>query len=296
MANQPKPTTFIDPFVDFAFKRIFGSEESKPMLTGLLNQLLDGRKHIVSIEYSKNEHPGEINEEGSAIFDVHCTDADGSTFIIEIQRGYQENIVDRAMFYVSRAASEQCPKGNRKKWAYRLTDIYLIAFLEDFRMPESNPNEYIQDISWAHRRSGKIFSDRMNMIFIEMLNFVKEPEDLVSDLDKWLYALKHLTEFKTRPEYLNGPEFEQLFNLAKYTNLNREERAMYNRNMKYKWDNENVMDYAVKTARREGMEQGLNEGLHKKAVEMASKLKAKEMSFSEIAELTGLSANEIKEL
>ncbi len=31
MANQPKTTTFIDPFVDFAFKRIFASEESKAM-------------------------------------------------------------------------------------------------------------------------------------------------------------------------------------------------------------------------------------------------------------------------
>ena len=57
-----------------------------------------------------------------------------------------------------------------------------------------------------------------------MLSFVKKPGDLDTELDKWLYALKHLTEFEKRPAYLSGPEFDQLFNLAKYANLTKEEQ------------------------------------------------------------------------
>ena len=41
--------------------------------------------------------PGEIVEEGGAVFDAFCTDADGSKFIIEIQRGYQEHFKERAL-------------------------------------------------------------------------------------------------------------------------------------------------------------------------------------------------------
>lgn len=86
----PSPTIFIDAFVDFAFKPLFSTEESKPILIGLLNHLFKGRKYITEIVYGKNEHHGENAEEGGAVFDVCCTDVDGSNFIIEIQRGYQE--------------------------------------------------------------------------------------------------------------------------------------------------------------------------------------------------------------
>jgi hypothetical protein len=90
MTEQPKPTTYIDAFVDFSFKRLFATEESKPILIGFLNHIFKGRKYIIAIEYGKNEFQGEIAEEGGAIFDITCTEVDGSKFIIEIQRGYQK--------------------------------------------------------------------------------------------------------------------------------------------------------------------------------------------------------------
>nr|WP_317126429.1 PD-(D/E)XK nuclease family transposase [Pedobacter psychroterrae] len=197
--------------------------------------------------------------------------------------------MDRGLFYLSRAISEQAPKGGRKEWGYKLKEVYLIAFLEDFRLPNSSRSEYIQEICLANRKTGKIFYDKMSLIFMEMLNFVKKPKDLDSDLDKWVYALKHLNEFKTRPDYLSGPEFDQLFNLAKYANLTREERTMYNASLKRKWDNKNVMDYAIKTAEQKGIHQGE----HKKAVEMARQMLAENESIDKIARYTNLTAEEI---
>lgn len=124
-----------------------------------------------------------------------------------------------------------------------------------------------------------------------MLFFVKRPAELDADLDKWLYALKHLTEFKERPQYLNGSEFDPLFDLAEYANLNEEERNMYNDSLKHKWDNENVMDYAIKTARHEERAKA-----EKEKMEMAHKLKIKGMPVEEIAELTKLAVKEIEAL
>ncbi|WP_084240058.1 Rpn family recombination-promoting nuclease/putative transposase [Pedobacter africanus] len=284
-ADLNQTTTYIDPFVDFSFKRLLATEESKPILIGLLNHLFKGRKYIIDIEYGKTDFPGEISEEGGAVFDVFCTDADGSKFIIEIQRGYQKHFKERALFYTSRAISEQAPKGNRKEWAYNLTEVYLIAFLEDFCLPDSPRSEYIQDICLAIRHTGKIFYDKLNLIFIEMLNFVKKPVELYTDLEKWLYAFKHLTEFKKQPEYLNGPEFDRLFNLAKYANLTAEERAMYNRSLKQKWDNKNVMDYAVA--------QGELKGKHERSIEIALKMVEQGFVIEDIIKLTDLTKEEI---
>lgn len=286
MSIEIANTIFIDPFVDFSFKRLFSSEQSKPVLIGLLNHLFKGRKFITEIEYGKNEFPGENANEGGAVFDVYCTDADGSRFIIEIQRGYQKNFKERALFYTSRAISEQAPKGNRKDWAYNLTEVYLIAFLEDFNLPGNSKTKYLQDICLVDKATGKIFYDKLSLMFITMLNFVKEPHELDTKLDKWLYALKHLIEFKQRPDFLSEAEFDELFNLAKYANLTREERNMYNASLKYKWDNKNVRDYERNKAREEGKREEI--------LKMVFKLKAKSISTDEIAELTGLSVEEIQ--
>ncbi|WP_316788770.1 Rpn family recombination-promoting nuclease/putative transposase [Pedobacter frigoris] len=288
MIKQSKPTTFIDAFVDFSFKRLFATEDSKPILIGLLNHLFRGLKYITAINYGKNEYPGEITTEGGAVFDVICTDADGTKFIIEIQRGYQQNFKDRALFYTSRAISEQAPKGNRREWGYQLTEVYLVAFLEDFNLPDSPKGEYLQDICLANRYTGKIFCEKLSFMFIEMLNFVKEPIELHTELDKWLYALKHLSEFRERPEYLNGPEFDQLFNLARYANLTKEERDMYNTSLKHKWDNKNVMDFAVAQAEQKGE--------RKKAVDMALEMLADHEPVEKIMRYTKLSLEEIENL
>ena len=88
------------------------------------------------------------------------------------------------MFYASRSISEQEPKGGRKNWAYNINEVYVIAFLEDFRLPDSIKSEFLQDVCLANRHTGKIFYDKLGFIFIEMLNFVKKPEDLDIELDK----------------------------------------------------------------------------------------------------------------
>ena len=83
---------------------------------------------------------------------------------------------------------------------------------------------------------------------------------------------------------------------------------MYNASLKYKWDNKNVMDYAKAEGkargiaegkaegRAEGRAEGLLEGERKKAVEMALKLKAKNIRVDEISEITELSIEDIEAL
>ena len=142
----------------------------------------------------------------------------------------------------------------------------------------------------------------MSLIFIEMLNFVKKPIDLDTELDRWLYALKHLTEFKKRPAYLSGPEFDQLFNLANYANLMKEERDMYNASLKRKWDNKNVLDHAVETAtereraKAEKEKAELRAKAEKEKKETAGVLKNKNVPIHIIMEATGLSIEEIEAL
>ena len=71
---------FISPFVDRGFKILFGQENSKELLIDLLNDLLEGERHIENLEYMNNELPPETADGRTALFDLRCKDKDGSIF------------------------------------------------------------------------------------------------------------------------------------------------------------------------------------------------------------------------
>jgi predicted transposase/invertase (TIGR01784 family) len=306
------PGKYIDPLVDFAFKKIFGSEPNKDLLIAFLNEVFRGRKHIVDLVYNKNEHHGDLKDEGAAIFDLLCTGDNGEQFLIEVQRGRQGNFKERALFYTSRLISDQAPKGRRSEWAYNLTEVYLVALLEDFTLQISDGKEYLHDICLCNRETGEIFYNKLGYIYLELSKFVKEDTELETDLDKWLYILKNMSRMDKIPMYLRKPIFEKLFSIAEYTNLTKEEKTMYDSSMKYKWDNKNVLDYALKEGMEKGMEQGMEKGIEKgmkkglkkgiekgkfeKAVAIAREMKKDGLPLIQISKFTELSIEEIEKL
>ena len=77
---MPRPT-FADPKTDFAFKRIFGSEEHKDVLIAFLNDMLDldEAHRIHEVELLPPEQRPHVAELKLSIVDVKCTDARGVT-------------------------------------------------------------------------------------------------------------------------------------------------------------------------------------------------------------------------
>jgi predicted transposase/invertase (TIGR01784 family) len=294
--KPPVAGKYIDPLVDFAFKKIFGSEPNKDLLIAFLNEVFRGRKHIVDLVYNKNEHPGDLRDEDAAIFDLLCTGDKGERFIIEIQRGRQGYFKERALFYTSRLISDQAPKGKRSEWAYYLTEVYLVALLEDFTLQVSPAHEYLHDICLCNRDTGEIFYDKLGYTYVELIKFVKKDTELETDLDRWLYVLKHLSQMDKIPVYLRKPIFEKLFSIAEYTNLTKEEKTMYDSSLKYKWDNKNVLDYAVKEGIEKGIAQGMAQGKLEEAIAIARELKKEGLTIEFIAKTTKLSIEEIEKL
>jgi predicted transposase/invertase (TIGR01784 family) len=179
--------------------------------------------------------------------------------------------------------------------------VYLIALLEDFTLKIGTAEDYIHDICLCNRDNGEIFYDKLGYTFIELSNFVKQDTELKTDLDKWLYVLKNMSQMDKIPVYLRKPIFEKLFNIAEYTNLTKEEKTMYDSSLKYRWDNKNVLDYALKEGFEQGVEQGIEQGIekgiergeHNKAIAIAREMKKEGFSTEQISKFTGLSNDEI---
>ncbi len=298
---------FIDPMSDFGFKKIFGEEPNKDLLISFLNEVFRGRKIIRDLVYNKNEHLGDNNNEGNAIFDLLCTGNDDEKFIIEVQRAKQDSFKKRALFYTSRLISNQAPKGNRTKWNYEIKEVYLIAVLESFTLDGTDQKDYFHDICLCNRDNGEIFYEGLGFIYLELAKFAKTESELETDLDRWLYVLKNMSRMKKIPTYLRKPIFEKLFNIAEYSNLSKEEKTMYDSKQKARWDNYSIMETAkregLEMGKEEGLKEGLREGLREglargkeEKLAIVLKLKKRGLSTEDISSITGLSIKEIEKL
>ena len=82
MALQDK---YINPFTDFGFKKLFGSEPNKDLLIDFLNQVLPGKHKIKDLTYARTEQLGNSEADRNAIFDLYCVGENGERFIVEMQ-------------------------------------------------------------------------------------------------------------------------------------------------------------------------------------------------------------------
>ena len=74
MANTER---YINPFTDFGFKKLFGTEFNKELLIDFLNQVLSDKEKILDLSYLNNEQLGIIEADRKAIFDLYCENEKG---------------------------------------------------------------------------------------------------------------------------------------------------------------------------------------------------------------------------
>ncbi|MDB9516924.1 Rpn family recombination-promoting nuclease/putative transposase, partial [Roseofilum reptotaenium CS-1145] len=77
---------FINPKIDYAFKKIFGSEQSQQILISFLNAIVyDGEKIIQSLTIKNPYNPGQVLNLKDTYLDVKAVLNDGSIVVIEMQ-------------------------------------------------------------------------------------------------------------------------------------------------------------------------------------------------------------------
>lgn len=196
---------YINPFTDFGFKILFGTEPNKILLIDFLNQVLGDREKIKDLTYLNNEALGKTNRERKAIFDLYCVNDKGEYFIIELQNVKQEFFLDRSIFYGTFPIQNQATKG--KDWDYCLKAVYTICLL-NFRLSiQGSEERYLREVMLMDKQTYEIFYDKLTFIYLEMPKFVKRADELETRFDKWLYVLRHLSAFLERPKELQEKVF-----------------------------------------------------------------------------------------
>ncbi|ALG69006.1 Rpn family recombination-promoting nuclease/putative transposase [Beggiatoa leptomitoformis] len=306
---------YINPFTDFGFKKLFGSEPNKDLLIDFLNELLKKETgRILDLTYLPPEQLGRHNDARKAIFDIYCENEHGEKFIVELQKAKQNYFKDRSIYYSTFPIQQQAEKG---EWSFKLNAIYTIGIL-DFVFDEDKEDHDVfhHEVQLIDKSTQKVFYDKLTYIYLEMPKFKKKEDELETHFDKWLYIIRNLENLTNRPPKLQEKVFSKLFEQAEIANYTEQEYADYEESLKVYRDLKNVIDTAFEEGVAEGIEkgkvaglaegiekgkaEGLAEGIEKGKAETirltALQLKQAGVAIDVIAKVMGLTVDELDNL
>ena len=296
MESRDLKDRYVNPYTDFGFKKLFGTEINKDLLISFINSLLHGREVVKDLTYLNTEHLGTSEADRKAVFDVYCENENGEKILVEMQRGIQQYFKDRSLYYATFPIREQGQKG---EWNYQLKAVYIIGIL-NFTFDKENDNYFHHEVQLLDNQTKEIFYDKLTFIYLEMPKFNKEEEELNGMFEKWLFVLRNLSRLMERPKALQERIFTKLFEAAEIAKFTKVEYDNYEESLKVYRDWKNTIDTAKKISwedgHEKGKEEGREEGREEKAIEMARNLKAEGVSVDVIAKCSGLTEEQIDAL
>nr|WP_253307347.1 Rpn family recombination-promoting nuclease/putative transposase [Rickettsia endosymbiont of Ceutorhynchus assimilis] len=296
---------FLDPKNDVSFKRIFGTEKNKDILIHFLNDILGftGKNEINDIEFLSTIQDPDIAAKKQSIVDVLCRDSKGAQYICEMQVAKTKGFEKRAQYYAAKAYSRQADKGDQY---HNLKEIIFIAIADCVLFP--NKSEYKSKHTIRDEDTNEHDLKDFYFIFIELPKFPKNKEDQLENIvEKWVYFFRYADE--TSEEELEKIIGSDVIIKKAYEELNRfnwseKEFIAYEQEIKRILDEQAVLaqklDDATEKGREEGREKGIQIGHEKgrkeREIEVAKNLLKAGVSIDIIAQTTGLTVNEVKDL
>lgn len=285
---------FLDVKTDFAFKKVFGSVNSKDILISFLNSVIEfdcGRKIkdlIIVDPYSIPLLKGMKD----TYVDVKAELDDNSQVIIEMQVLNHEGLEKRILYNAAKNYSIQLKKGD----AYHLLNPVIALTITDFILFKNN-EELINNFKLIEKKQFIEYSDDIELVFIELPKYNKAETELDTVRDKWLYFIKNAGSLDCIPSNLNQ-ELEKAFNIANEANLSEEELELQHKKKDWIYMQKSSIELAARTGLQQGLQQGLEQGLIQGESDAKIKmvLNAHKMGLplQTISELTDLDEDKIK--
>ncbi|MDR2027647.1 MAG: Rpn family recombination-promoting nuclease/putative transposase [Prevotellaceae bacterium] len=305
---------FINPRTDFGFKKVFNNAR---MMMSFLNAVISPRIRrekfqVTSLTYLPVEHWGENESERRVIVDSRCRTSSGEDIVVEMQNARPVNFAERLIYYISYLIRYQMPKikhrGKKDEktpaWHYKLQPIYLIAIV-NFPMikGKTSKNVVIDWIRLMSMQTKRVFSKKLNFVIVDLSKFNKKKEELKTAEDIWLFTLKYADTLKECPAEIKDELFIDLYENILQTNKLIEEKMEAYSALEYKqmglftdYAREEGRKEGLEESRKEGIEIGRKEGRMEVQIQVVRNCYAEDMSIKRIAQLTGLTEEEISSI
>ncbi|MEI6327656.1 MAG: Rpn family recombination-promoting nuclease/putative transposase [Pseudanabaena sp. ELA645] len=289
---------FINPKIDFAFKKIFGSEDSKDILVSFLNALIyEAQPIIQDLEILNPYLAPKIRGIKDTYLDIKAKIIDSETkedrtVIIEMQVLNVEGFEKRILYNAAKSYSIQLTTGQ----GYNLLNPVIALTITDFVMFADLPNITSRFVLKEKDFLIDYPIYDIELIFVELPKFKKELAALEDIIDKWLFFLNNARKLQDVPPAMdNIPELKKAFYIANQANLNLDELEEQEKSEIFIQDQRGAITKAAKESLEQGRQEGLAEGLQQKTYEIAKKMLGV-LDDRAIAEMTGLTLEELRSL
>jgi len=293
---------------DFVFKLVFGDKRRVDLLTAFLQAVLD----LPAEEYKKVTivDPNvrkEYNKDKAGILDVKIHTTSGNVIDVEIQVEPDAPLEKRILFYQAKMLTEQIGEGND----YDVIKPVISVVIMDFHL--------IADSKAYHHRfrfyDAKNRVELTNVQEINTLELTKLPtKSDETDLFDWMMLIRAKSEEEYDMLAEKKPVFKKVVAVVKKLSADEEARMEYDKHELWRMDYAATMRNATRKGKARGLEEGLAKGLAKgraegraegkvegkaegKAegkMETARMMKSKGFSIADIADITGLTKEEIE--
>ena len=280
---------FINPKVDYAFKKIFGSHQSEKILISFLNAIIyDGEKIIESLTIVNPFNPGQIISFKDTYLDVKAVLVDGSIVVIEMQVARMTAFNKRVAYNLAKAYANQLDKGEK----YPLLNPAIAVTITDFILFKTTDDAINKFVFQEETKKLECLDKELRLIFVELPKFKKTLSELQGLKDKWIYFLKEAASLDGIPESLGEVvEIEQALNIANFINMSPEElEVVENRGIAMQ-DERGRIAYAEQLGEARGIVKGETKGRLSQTIALVKVLITQR--FGEVSE--GIS-NQIEDL
>ena len=225
----------IDPKVDYAFKKLFGSEANKPLLIALLNAVLRAylTELIVDVEILNPFNEKDLLDDKLSILDIKARDRNGRLYNIEMEMAAAKAYPKRILYYWSKLYQSQLHEGDHYR---RLKPTISISFVNRvlFSAAEFHHEFAVRSSS---QPSFALCPD-LSIHVIELPKFLVTIEKLKDDLERWCYFLRYgeSLERDPIPDGLNTPPVVKAVEMMKNMTLSEIKRERYGSRLKVNRD------------------------------------------------------------
>jgi len=319
-----QPFEIVNPCTDFGFKKAF---YNPVVLIDFLNHILDYQEahQIVELSYMDKEFPSLDPLGRDFRVDIVCKTRNDRYFLVEMQNDYTADYADKAYVeftrFLSRIDGEKIhdlSMGDRKRRRIGQTDVDAQDFWQKIEEvctlvisnkrfnPEAKKEKYRDesvaepDIINTYEMLNKTHPTRhlgnleAKVVLVMLANFDKTEDQLTTDTDRWLFALK---DERMATGKLKIEPFKGVLDIAKIASGSEALRQFYAELHTRNIGRDRLTEYEEQIQETNArLDRTFVEGEQSATLRIAKVLKSQGMEILAIVAATGLSAEVIATL
>ncbi len=284
--------------IDYVFHAVFGrdTDESRAALMEILNIILERKDDPIKSIILKNPiDTAEREDEKETIMDIRAETSSGEELDIEMQSGNLRVYPDRVLFYGGRLVNSSLQQGFKYD---KMKKSIVVSIINGILFAELDSCHSIFDV--RERQTGFLLSDRLEFHFLELGKVDGDkPVEKLTEIERLAAYLKYAND-EDRQDYVQEIISSEGLTMIEnaYRKVTQDEIEYERMESRLKYQLQYNTDMSM--AKQEGIEQGRAEGelvgRQEMKLELARAMKAKGMEIEAIAEITGLSAEEVEKL